>query len=69
MYILKCIGTVFREKEDAHLVAALNFSLQWLKKSSAAEDSLVYEASVELLQRPDDHYELVEKGSTRTFTF
>ncbi|KAL3075711.1 hypothetical protein niasHS_012541 [Heterodera schachtii] len=73
------IGAVFRAKEDAHLVAAFNYSLHWLHEHhnnflfvpSAANANKNNENDggigtvigyMELLEDPEDYYELLEKA-------
>jgi hypothetical protein len=66
---------VFREREEAHLVAAFNYSLHWLhNKPSFDEDgelgrfSVYLNGFIETMADPEDHFEVVEKGKEGPIT-
>uniref|UniRef100_A0A183CBT9 ANF_receptor domain-containing protein n=1 Tax=Globodera pallida TaxID=36090 RepID=A0A183CBT9_GLOPA len=65
------IGAVFRKKQDAHLVAAFNYSLHWLHNRNILLSDGIPEREVvfgtvsgfmEILEDPEDYYELLEKA-------
>uniref|UniRef100_A0A914I6Q9 Uncharacterized protein n=1 Tax=Globodera rostochiensis TaxID=31243 RepID=A0A914I6Q9_GLORO len=65
------IGAVFRKEQDAHLVAAFNYSLHWLhNRNILLSDGIPEREAVfgivtgfmEILEDSEDYYELLEKA-------
>ncbi|KAF1752357.1 hypothetical protein GCK72_018911 [Caenorhabditis remanei] len=52
------IGAIFREREDAHLEAALRYSVEWLSQRGIYGDIDLVIEYINVL----DHYDAIKKG-------